>query len=390
MNNVNLFFYIESNFVCSIFLVILLVRTVRGVDWQLQQTLFARVLFFYILYFIIDTVWIFFEAGVLKNNLLQFSLNILGYLVISASTFYWFDYSETVQGDKLILTKKYRVIMAIPLLFVVVFSIIFLCIIQFLLSEKIKISFYFYYYTVTTITPLYYFCLAFVKSLKRAFQKENINNKESFIMMGFYPIILFAGAIAQLFALHFPILCYVVVIDLLCVYLNRLDSLISIDSLTKLNNRNQFNRYLAKAIKENEGKKWLFFLDVDNFKKINDTYGHLEGDKALVIIANVLRESCKKGGNKFFIARYGGDEFIIIANARDIEDPKILKETIRRNLEKACKSSDIVYELTISIGVSFVDFYRESVEDCLKKADQELYNIKHLKSNRIYYIESSN
>ena len=88
---------------------------------------------------------------------------------------------------------------------------------------------------------------------------------------------------------------------------NRLENLANIDSLTQVANRRSLDQYIAQLMQEH--RKFAFaLLDVDNFKAINDTYGHLEGDLSLMHIANVLTEFFGKG-----VFRYGGDEFAIIS-----------------------------------------------------------------------------
>lgn len=389
MINSYVFCYIESNIVCSIFLLILLVRTVRGVDWQLKQTYFAKVLFFYITYCLFDICWICFEFGIFKNQLLFFVFNIFNYIIGSFSTYYWYIYSEIVQGGRSILLKKRRRLLALPLWVIIISSTIFLILLDFVYKKPLNRNYYFYYYLITTVTPILYIVLAFGKSIMRIHKKQHLENKSIYISMAFYPIILFIGGILQLFFLYIPILCFVISIALLCVYLSNLDNLISVDALTKLNNRNQFNKFIFKSSKERDGKKWLYFIDVDKFKRINDTYGHVEGDKALILISNVLRSVCRNNTSKYFIARYGGDEFIVIANDKDITNPNELKKSIEKNLKEKIRKNNIPYEITVSIGITHIDFKNESIEECLKKADCDLYKEKKIKEKRPFFILSS-
>lgn len=366
-------FYIESNLFCASFLVILLIRTLKGIDLQLKQVFFVRILFFYILYSVIDVIWILFEVGIFRNGIIHYILNLISYVVANVSSYYWFIYSETTQGNRYVFSKKNRLKLAIPLIIIVCISLGFFSFIEFIHISSFKSEFYFYYYLIMAVSLSFYIVAASLKSFSRAYKKENLENKDLFLIMGFYPLIFITGAILQSCFLYIPILCYVVSLDLLCVYLSNLDNLISVDSLTKLNNRNQFNRFIDKSVKDGEGKKWLFFIDVDNFKYINDTYGHLEGDKALVVIANALKLSCKENPNNYFISRYGGDEFIIMVNHNDIIEPKIFKKEISDSLKKCCKKENINYKLSVSVGDSLVDFKKESIESCLKKADKRLY-----------------
>ena len=91
-----------------------------------------------------------------------------------------------------------------------------------------------------------------------------------------------------------------------------MQSLISVDDLTHLNNRGQINRYLEQLRYSEDSKVYIMMLDINRFKGINDTYGHAEGDRALIIASEVLRRTCEQIKSQVFLGRYGGDEFTIV------------------------------------------------------------------------------
>lgn len=382
------FFYIEANFICIVFLLILLIRTLRGVDLQLKQIIFARTLFFYVIYCLIDIVWILFECGIFKGYKVHFVFNLISYVIGSVSTFYWFIYSETVEGNKYVFSRKNRIKIAIPIEIFMVLSIAFIFIIGFIKIPALKKGFYFYYYLITSFTPLLYAIPALICSISRALKKENSDKKNLYIIMGFYPVVIFIGCFFQIRFLHIPIVCFVVSLALLCVYLSSLSELVSVDALTKLNNRNEFNNFVKRSVRNGDSKKWVFFIDVDKFKSINDNYGHLEGDKALILVAEALKISCKNAPNKYFLARYGGDEFIIVANPEDVYDSDEFKTIVSSNLNEYCYKANLKYNLSVSIGASLVDFNKDSIENCLKQADKRLYIEKKSKKNKIKVLIS--
>ena len=71
---------------------------------------------------------------------------------------------------------------------------------------------------------------------------------------------------------------------------------------------------------EEDGKLYLFMIDMNRFKRINDTFGHVEGDKAILMTADALREACSELHRKIVIARYGGDEFALVAELEEAGD----------------------------------------------------------------------
>lgn len=157
----------------------------------------------------------------------------------------------------------------------------------------------------------------------------------------------------------------------------RLEELAEVDSLTQIANRHSLDKYMAQLIKEGTGFTFSL-LDVDNFKSINDTFGHLEGDLSLVRIASILTEIF--GRNVF---RYGGDEFAVISfeNAQCVAEKFALVNL--RLKEKAG-----VYTLQTCAGV-----YRKQEQDDERRvfelADFALYEAKQNgKARTVIYSEA--
>ncbi|MBQ9408936.1 MAG: GGDEF domain-containing protein [Clostridia bacterium] len=114
------------------------------------------------------------------------------------------------------------------------------------------------------------------------------------------------------------------------MYLEWLDQMISIDPLTRLNNRKQLVYHYEQWAKNGDSAAPLYLLlvDANKFKSINDTYGHIQGDAALVRIAEALRLGARSFQHRVNIARYGGDAFVILANADDAAQIDALRDNI--------------------------------------------------------------
>ena len=147
------------------------------------------------------------------------------------------------------------------------------------------------------------------------------------------------------------------------------------DPLTRLYNRKFLYDYIEKIwIKENRRKNFSFaliFIDLDNFKPVNDNFGHEEGDKVLKKVANILKESFRKSD---FIIRFGGDEFIILLNLQNIDISNIKKiiDSLRKRVEEKLKK----YSLSFSYGVAIYPKDGENLYTLLKKADMKMYEEK--------------
>lgn len=117
-------------------------------------------------------------------------------------------------------------------------------------------------------------------------------------------------------------------------------------------------------------------FDIDDFKKINDTYGHVAGDMVLCEIAGILKGSVRKGD---VVGRYGGEEFFLILPHTNLSQATELSERIRMNIENNRFSNGI--HLTVSGGVK--QFTGETLTELIDCADQNLYRAKKLGKNKI-------
>jgi diguanylate cyclase (GGDEF)-like protein len=148
------------------------------------------------------------------------------------------------------------------------------------------------------------------------------------------------------------------------------------DLLTGLYNRNYFNETIVRDVERAKryGESLSFILiDVNDFKKINDTYGHLHGDGVLRACAEVLKRSIRRSD---FLCRFGGDEFVIVTPQPACGDNRRLFERITENLsEWNAKFSAFDYRLSFSMGCAAWEQGRDIV-DVLHEADQEMYKDK--------------
>jgi diguanylate cyclase (GGDEF)-like protein len=119
---------------------------------------------------------------------------------------------------------------------------------------------------------------------------------------------------------------------------------------------------------------YVVMIDINDFKKINDTYGHSNGDKALVAIADALRRAMGKSDVPGFLGRYGGDEFILIAHPQKPAEMEELDQTLRGCIHEACANANMPFDITVGIGYELLNFDKgDTFHSCLERADLKLY-----------------
>lgn len=180
------------------------------------------------------------------------------------------------------------------------------------------------------------------------FNRERIDRKRIFSLSSFClpPLICM---ILQSVIYGYAFMLSGTVISLLVIYLNIQNQNIYTDYITSLNNRRGLERYLKEKVmhlRNNENFAGIM-LDIDQFKSINDKYGHYTGDIALAETA-ILLNSLISGRD--IVARYGGDEFFIIINNTDEVSLKAFVESIHKAFDERNKKQDNVVPLTVSIG----------------------------------------
>lgn len=157
------------------------------------------------------------------------------------------------------------------------------------------------------------------------------------------------------------------------------------DELTGIYNRRYLNLYLEKAIPLMERSplnNYASIIDIDNFKQLNDEYGHSFGDKVLKEICQLInnlvrREDC--------FCRYGGEEFILIATSLEDNHMDKILQRIRNNIEKKRYHVNNEYiHITVSIGVARYE-KGDTGNDLIDKADKALYRAKETGKNKICY-----
>ncbi|RXJ88315.1 hypothetical protein CRV01_12925 [Arcobacter sp. CECT 8983] len=153
------------------------------------------------------------------------------------------------------------------------------------------------------------------------------------------------------------------------------------DQLTGLFNRQKFNEIFKKEIKREKRYKnnlSLIIFDIDNFKSINDEFGHNVGDEVLKVIAKVLLESIREHD---CVARWGGEEFLVLLPQTDEYGAKKVAEKIREAIAKY-KKEDLPKQITASFGIAKLKEDDDEVS-ILKKADDALYEAKKKGKNRV-------
>lgn len=151
------------------------------------------------------------------------------------------------------------------------------------------------------------------------------------------------------------------------------------DNLTGVANRTLFYELAEKLLsnaKRNNGILGLLLIDIDNFKNINDTYGHKTGDDVLVEVANILTKCTRKSD---VVSRFGGDEFLVLlSDIKDFNDCKVIISRILNETHTIISAGEEI-NVSLSIGASLYPYDGDTIRDLMIKADEAMYKAKSAK-----------
>ena len=177
-------------------------------------------------------------------------------------------------------------------------------------------------------------------------------------------------------------------------YIRTIENLLMTDQLTKIPNRRSFDERLLMEWNRAQRKMSqvsILIIDIDHFKRYNDTYGHPQGDVALQTVAGIFSKALWRPGD--FAARWGGEEFIVLLPDTDLDGALAVGEKIRHSVEYAeirDENGQLTTPVTVSVGVNTViptDDGVNSIKDFIHFADDALYAAKRDGRNRVckYY-----
>lgn len=170
-----------------------------------------------------------------------------------------------------------------------------------------------------------------------------------------------------------------------------LQTLSNLDGLTRIANRRCFDQRFAEEwlrARREKAPLFLLMLDIDFFKRYNDTYGHLQGDGCLKTVADLISRTIRRPAD--FPARYGGEEFVVLLPHTNLEGALHVAEAIQKGVNALAiehQSSELGGQVTVSIGLAgTVPGLNESADSLLDAADQALYRAKQNGRNQCYLL----
>ena len=371
-------YYAEIDVLCMILLASLAIKAHTSNFISSHKRYFQKVLLSNVILAASDLVWIFNNsflpltevfptAGVVLSYILN-GLNVIAMVVLGMT---WLLFSEATLGNYVIRNRRQMLLVTSPVMLITLLV---------LTTEETGFMFYVspqgeftrgVGYALQVAFSLGYILVSVVRAFIYARRAQTLQARQKANSVASFVVAPVCAGIAQLILKDMPVLFIGTVVGLLNVYISLQEQQVLTDPLTGLNNRRLLDQKIEAAIEKQSAKSELYLLviDADNFKTINDKFGHIEGDKALMRIAEALKQNSVK---EDFICRSGGDEFVMLHRAYAGDDCTRLINGINAVLQM----QEYPYKLTVSIGKTRYTPDMNGWKQFLDAADEEMYRIK--------------
>lgn len=368
--------YLEINLMAVLLVLFIRFKTL-GISKMVSQRNFSNAIDAQVVFFLSDTVAALIALGALPFS--RFGLmaaKTVYFFSTALMCYFWFIYFEHLQGSEFVKRRRYvwlssALVWAEGLLLVV--------------NAFTGLLFFVDAGNVYRRGPLFavQYLLAYVYVLAASghaligvLTRRPGADRKTLIALSLFPVAPAGAGIVQFLWPQIPLACAALSMATLILYQNWLDAMIAVDPLTHLNNRKQLTyHYEQWQASADPAPLYILLIDANKFKSINDTYGHIQGDAALCRIADALRQSCGGLARRANIARYGGDEFVVLVSAESPSAIAALTERIHATLSRLNERARAPYDLSVSIGVAAAR-RGESLKDALENADRRLYEAK--------------
>lgn len=371
--------YFLADFACLILMVPILRKLTPDIGSEMQVTCF-RVLILCVMIYALTDIVLSIQMAIPSclPALTMHASTIINEIAIAGIAYFWFLYAEARLEYGHLEQRRSMLAISLPFLAAIV------------LSATSPATGLFYrldaasnysrgpLFLALAVEEYFYNIMVVFLAIRRLKQAETSTQREvarAVLMFLAAPV---AAGIIQLANPMTPVMCIAFAVAIYFVFLEMVYVQVNSDAVTGLNNRRRAETWLmhARADASAENPLYVFVVDVDWFKQINDSCGHMEGDHALRMVADALRQTADQFHG--FAARIGGDEFLYAIPGSRLRNPQEAIDAAGSYLDHQLQECGASYRLTLSIGYAACVNPQETIEALLARADQNQYETKRL------------
>lgn len=370
------FSYLIIELYCIGFTLTILFKMNQNMGSEHEVAELRNMIISFLVMLVTDCIWALMEDSVLKlPDLLNLAINACTVLGVAYGCFFWFRFIDDRLHPSYTSWKWYNTIVKIPIMFITVLDVISIFTGWLFYLDENKHYQSGEWFNLQTTVNYVYLLVPTINSVIKAIKANSRSQRQECLTYALYMVAPLIAGLCEDLIPTIPILALNIylVINLLFITIQNLQ--IYNDALTGLNNRRRLDQFIEDQLRSASKEKniILFMLDINNFKTINDTYGHIEGDKTLKGFASILMSFALKHGA--FTARYGGDEFCLIMEKTGRKPEELLGEIQEalHAIQWRKTANENMYQLTASIGYAVCEKPTTNVRAFIEEADSMLY-----------------
>ena len=384
MDSRYVFVYAAVNIFCILTALVILSKISYNVGSEHENRYFRGMTLCFLGFVILELLWIHIEGGIIGvPRALGSAFKIISTILIPFMVYHWFWFAEIKFRSKMVGNRVARVVTLIPFLAMLICYIvsIFNGMVFSIGTEGEVVPGPMY--GLTGLVDNIYGIAIIIHAVILLVKEKVPYRRRTYITMIVFILLCTAGGIIDAVVQNTPIMPLANAFAFIFLFANLQETQIYNDALTGLNNRRRADEYIVESIPSanEENPLYLFVLDIDNFKHVNDSLGHLEGDKALRAAAKGIANTADR--YRGFASRWGGDEFVIVANGTSANFAQDVMGALKEEVAKAKEEAFISYPLEVSVGFIKCTTPQSKMSDLIAKADAMLYEQKKLISQRV-------
>ena len=343
--------YLEVLALCFIFCSVILLNIRKDLGGEREAKTFRYIVIVMLIALVIDGFTHAHYRGAihLPRLLLGFLYATYMFMFSGVLCYLWFIFVQQYLGIKNPTYNKVIFIASLPVIVITVCSYMSIYTGWFFAIDEYTIYHRGPFWSHQSIVSYVYFFITAIESIIFARKEKSLQRRRQFYILSSFIIAPVIGALLQIVIGGHPFVAPATCVAIFFIFVNIQKSMISHDSLTGLNNRDTFEEYLNSFIaRANSDPFYLYGLRINNFKKINDEFGHAEGDRLIQTVA----ETMNKVVNSYhgFTARFGGGEFYAIIESKYLDKPRDFYDDFTKLIKEKCEELEFKCSLDYSDG----------------------------------------
>lgn len=378
--------YAELNLLCVVVMV-LLSRKLRRADKSIEQTYLSALLGSLAMMILLDMVWALIDGVPFIPPAVNYVLNILYFTETVVCPYLGLKYIHVVFSGKA-FSRRQTPFLLLPAAVMLTLSVISVRTGWIFSVDAANIYHRGPLFHLQYIIPFSYMLTDALIALRCGYHQPPARHRKAVRLAVFLLLPLFGSAL-ELLLPNLTIVCTFLTIAMVSIIFDFQQEMVTKDALTQLSNRRDLLLHLNDALENPvlpDGQAlYVLFADIDCFKSINDSFGHLEGDHALCHVADALRLVCRSANA--FPARISGDEFVVVFRSDSDRGAETFRTTLRDTVRST--GSNDRYILSVSAGYTrALSGDRADLAGLLDRADAQLYEAKKNRPSREVILRS--